>query len=171
MAAGSAGTFSAFSRAGVGGMLFGTLVEAAMLTWLRVGDFNGACPLMAVSAPLGVGAGAFCVVGWTILAGNDGIALGDVVALPLGTDVDTEGESPALPLLWFVAPGGGGSGAIPRTFLSLAAAAAAADAYLRVSPGARVGKGAGFMLLFVIPLAVEGRDVCRVARAGSGDFN
>jgi hypothetical protein len=43
------------------------------------------------------------------------------------------------------ASGGGGNGAIPMLLLSLAAAAAAAEAYLRVSPGARVGKAAGFI--------------------------
>lgn len=65
-----------------------------------------------------------------------------------------------------LAPGGGGKGAIPTPFLSLAAAAAAADAYLSVSPGRRVGGGAGFMPLVAL-VEVEG---CRVARTGRGDF-
>jgi hypothetical protein len=48
------------------------------------------------------------------------------------------------------ASGGGGKGAIPS--LSLAAAAAAAEAYLRVSPGARVGTAAGFIVVPFVPL-------------------
>lgn len=65
-----------------------------------------------------------------------------------------------------LAPGGGGSGAMPTPFLSLAAAAAAADAYLSVSPGRRVGGGAGFMPDVEL-LELDG---CRAARTGSGDF-
>ena len=44
-----------------------------------------------------------------------------------GCDTDTAGELVSLDLL---KPGGGGRGAIPTPLLSLAAAAAAADAYL-----------------------------------------
>lgn len=43
-----------------------------------------------------------------------------------GCDADTAGELVSLALL---KPGGGGKGAIPTPLLSLAAAAAAADAY------------------------------------------
>ncbi len=68
-------------------------------------------------------------------------------------------------------PGGGGKGAIPTVDLSFAAAAAAAEAYFSVSPGALVGRGAGFIVLFVVPFVVVARGVWRVARAGSGDFN
>ena len=71
------------------------------------------------------------------------------------------------------APGGGGKGAMPTPFLSLAAAAAAAEAYFSVSPGARVGSGAGFMLLFAaceLPLAALLVVLWSVARTGSGDF-
>lgn len=53
---------------------------------------------------------------------------------------------------------------------SLAAAAAAADAYFNVSPGGRVGTGAGFIVLFVLVLGTLGCGVCRVARAGNGDL-
>lgn len=62
-------------------------------------------------------------------------------------------------------PGGGGRGRIPTPLLSLAAAAAAADAYFRVSPGKRVGRGAGFM-----PGVVEDEVEESVARTGNGDF-
>ena len=51
---------------------------------------------------------------------------------------------------------------------SLAAAAAAAEAYLRVSPGARVGGAAGFILLVDVPLGTVDRGACKVAIAGSG---
>lgn len=64
-------------------------------------------------------------------------------------------------------PGGGGNGAIPTPLRSLAAAAAAADAYFSVSPGNRVGGGAGFIEFGVD--ADVGTD-CRVARTGRGDF-
>lgn len=63
-------------------------------------------------------------------------------------------------------PGGGGRGRMPTPLLSLAAAAAAAEAYLRVSPGGRVGSGAGFMP----GVALEEAAGWRVARTGSGDF-
>ena len=53
-------------------------------------------------------------------------------------------------------PGGGGNGAIPTPLRSLAAAAAAADAYFRVSPGSRVGRGAGFIGLDVVAVVVVG---------------
>ena len=73
-----------------------------------------------------------------------------------------------------VIPGGGGSGAIP-TFLSVAAAAAAAEAYFKVSPAGLVGIGAGFIEL---PLpgnggigTVDDEGLCSVARAGIGDRN
>ena len=59
---------------------------------------------------------------------------------------------------------------MPTPFLSLAAAAAAADAYLRGSPGARAGNGAGFMGADDDPLVLA-VDVCKLASAGSGDFN
>ena len=64
---------------------------------------------------------------------------------------------------------GGGNGAIPTALLSLTAAAAAADA--KVSPGARVGKGAGFMVVVGVLFETLAKGVCRVARAGSGDLN
>lgn len=63
-----------------------------------------------------------------------------------------------------VAPGGGGRGAIP----TLAAAAAAADAYFRVSPGALVGTAAGFILALEDPFVMFDNGVCRVASAGKG---
>ena len=69
-------------------------------------------------------------------------------------------------------PGGGGNGAMPVAELfSLAAAAAAADAYLSGSPGARVGTGAGFIDVLVVILGTLGCGVCNVARAGNGDLN
>ena len=67
-------------------------------------------------------------------------------------------------------PGGGGNGEMPTLFLSLAAAAAAADAYFNPSAG-RAGTVAGFICeLLLLPLLIVARGVCSVARAGSGDF-
>ena len=67
-------------------------------------------------------------------------------------------------------PGGGGKGAMPRLFLS--AAAAAAEAYFKPSPTGRIGKGAGFMLAFVLPpLGTVARGLCSVARVGNGDLS
>lgn len=67
---------------------------------------------------------------------------------------------------------GGGSGAMPTLFLS--AAAAAADAYLRPSPGGLVGTAAGFIPVGFaagpVPIVGSG-GVCRVARVGSGDLS
>lgn len=60
---------------------------------------------------------------------------------------------------------------MPKLFLSLAAAAAAADAYFRGSPGARVGSGAGFMLLAFVPLVVVCAGVCNVDSVGKGDLS
>jgi hypothetical protein len=54
--------------------------------------------------------------------------------------------------------------------LSLAAAAAAADAYLRPSPGGRAGTAATFMWLDV-PFVLFDDGVCNVAIPGSGLFN
>ena len=45
---------------------------------------------------------------------------------------------------------------MPTPCLSLAAAAAAADAYFSGSPAARVGNGAGFMPFEAGPLVVAG---------------
>ena len=67
--------------------------------------------------------------------------------------------------------GGGGSGAIPTADLSLDAAAAAADAYFKISPGALVGIGAGFIEFAVVPLVMLPSGVCSEARAGKGDFS
>jgi len=68
------------------------------------------------------------------------------------------------------APTGGGRGAIPTPLLSLAAAAAAAEAYFRISPGGRLGIGAGFI---VVSLGIEGGGgiVFSVASAGRGDLS
>ncbi len=54
---------------------------------------------------------------------------------------------------------------MPTPDLSLAAAAAAADAYFKVSPAGRLGKGAGFM---VVSLGIDGGGgmVFKVASAG-----
>ena len=65
---------------------------------------------------------------------------------------------------------GAGRGLIPILDLSLAAPTAAAEAYFSVSPGGRLGIGAGF-----IPgsfgIDTGGGIVLRVASAGNGDFN
>jgi len=66
-----------------------------------------------------------------------------------------------------VATGGGGKGAIPIVF----AAAAAAEAYFRASPGGLVGNEAGFMLLLAVPLPIVAKGVCSVASAGRGDLS
>jgi hypothetical protein len=82
--------------------------------------------------------------------GADGPAV--VVGLATGCTEDTTGEAVDDAFETGrtcekagLAPGGGGRGKIPTPLLSLAAAAAAAEAYLSVSPGRRVGRGAGFM--------------------------
>lgn len=55
--------------------------------------------------------------------------------------------------------------------LSAAAAAAAAEAYLRPSPAGLVGTDAGFIVAPVEwPLLMVGNGACKVARAGKGDF-
>ena len=59
---------------------------------------------------------------------------------------------------------------MPTLFLSLAAAAAAAEAYFNGSPGVRVGRGAGFMEL-AAELETPGIGVCSVASAGRGDLS
>lgn len=67
------------------------------------------------------------------------------------------------------APGGGGNGEIP--ILSDAAAAAAADAYLRPSAGL-AGTDAGFMTgPLELPLLIVANGVCSVASAGKGDLD
>jgi hypothetical protein len=63
-----------------------------------------------------------------------------------------------------IAPCGGGRGAMP----TLEAAAAAADAYFRVSPGALAGAAAGFILALEEPFVIFDNGVCKVARAGKG---
>jgi hypothetical protein len=99
-------------------------------------------------------------------AGMAGTALGEVVALLLGIEGGGIGWREAALTL-----GGGGSGAMPKTFLSLAAAAAAAEAYFNISPGALIGNGAGFMFVFAEPFDGLGNGVCKVARAGKGDLS
>ena len=123
----------------------------------------------------GFWAGVCCM-----LAGIDDATLGDVAwllffdsaaggigASEAGTGADAGVEDEAA----VEAPGGGGRGAMPTAFLSLAAAAAAAEAYFSGSPGALVGIGAGFMVFDVVTLVVLLFDACSVARAGKGDFS
>jgi len=105
------------------------------------------------------------------LAGKEGGTLGEVVALLFWVGGRAERPGGALGVGATAVLGGGGRGAIPTAPLSLAAAAAAAEAYFKVSPGALVGKGAGFIALFVTPLVLFAIGVWRVARAGRGDFN
>lgn len=93
------------------------------------------------------------------LAGSEGAALGEVVALLFCVDGKADRPGGALGVGAGAVLGGGGNGTIPTAALSLAAAAAAAEAYFRVSPGALVGKGAGFMLLFVVPLLMFAKGV------------
>ena len=116
-----------------------------------IGDFDD-CTVDACSAASTAGRCAGCGC-W---------GAGELVALvrvPLGARVLSAAAT----------PGGGGSGAIPTPFLSLAAAAAAAEAYFNGSPGVRVGIGAGFIELDEGP-ETPGNGVCRVAKAGNGDF-
>jgi hypothetical protein len=68
----------------------------------------------------------------------------------LGEAVDGGFDTGSANELAGLIPGGGGSGAMPTPLRSLAAAAAAADAYFSVSPGRRVGSGAGFILVAVV---------------------
>lgn len=93
------------------------------------------------------------------LAGSEGAALGEVVALLFCVGGKAERPGGTLGVGAGAAFGGGGNGAIPTAVLSLVAAAAAAEAYFSVSPGALVGKGAGFMLLFVAPLVMFAKGV------------
>lgn len=118
------------------------------------------------------GIAGFCEGVGPVLAGTDDTALGEVVALFfwVGGVADRPGGALIVGAA-AVVPGGGGKGAIPRGALSFAAAAAAAEAYFSVSPGALVGRGAGFIAMFVVPFVVEARGVWRVASAGNGDFN
>lgn len=98
-----------------------------------------------------------------------------MVSLLLCAGVGWAGFKPALGVVpeegTGATPGGGGNGAIPAAFLSLAAAAAAAEAYFNVSPGGLVGKGAGFIELFVAPFVTFPSGVCSVANAGRGDLS
>ena len=81
----------------------------------------------------------------------------------------TEGELVSLALL---TPGGGGKGAMPTPFRSVdAAAAAAADAYLRGCPVGMVGNGAGFIFGSDLPFVLFGKLECSVESAGKGDFS
>ena len=133
------------SIAGVLGTVFDALTAAETLG-LKAGVRER--PSSATIAAAGVAFGTGCA----------SVTTGEAVeeALEAGTADGKAG----------LAPGGGGRGAIPTPFLSLAAAAAAAEAYLSVSPGRRVGGGAGFMPDAEL-LELDG---CSVARTGSGDF-
>lgn len=151
---------SDFSIAGVGGTLFDTLTAWA-LPELSVGDFEWlecACD-PGPSNPTAVGTGeAFLSTSWAL---NDA---GELVADDLigaGNGCDVKGGAVLT---------GGGKGAMPTPVLSLAAAAAAADAYFRVSPGRRLGRGAGFM---VLSLGIDGGGgmLFSVASAGKGDLS
>lgn len=156
-------------------MVRGLLFTAAGLEGLLGGDLDGIWLLELSSILADTGTAAFCAGVWPTLVGSEGTALGDVVALLLGPGAgwiaDTFGFDADAETGAGVTFCGGGKGAIPIALLSLAAAAAAAEAYFNVSPGARVGKGAGFMALLVILLEVLAKGVCNVARAGNGDFN
>ena len=142
------------------------------LDWLNAGDF--VCVLEGPSDTLAVVGKLDLVTGVSVtLIGCECAAIGDADGAILGILAPYAGNGGLDILLLSVGrgSGGGGNGAIPILFLSLAAAAAAAEAYLRVSPGARVGTAAGFMLLFELPLAIFDKGVCNVARAGKGLFN
>ena len=105
------------------------------------------------------GTAGFCAGVGPELTGNEGTALGEVVALLFCVGGKADKPGGALGVGAGAVLGGGGNGVIPTTALSLAAAAAAAEAYFSVSPGALVGKGAGFMLLFVVPFVVLAKGV------------
>ena len=82
------------------------------------------------------------------------------------------GGSGDMPITPPDAPGGGGRGAMPTLCLSLAAAAAAADAYFNPSPAGLVGIEAGFIAaLLCAPLLMIGNGVCNVASEGRGDLS
>ena len=143
---------------------------AVGLVWSSTGDWGCFCVLEGVSVLIAAGTADFEAGVGTELAGNEGAALGEVVALLFCVDGKAERPGGALGVGTAAVVGGGGSGAIPTAPLSFVAAAAAAEAYFRVSPGALVGRGAGFIALFVFPLDLMGIGVWRVARAGKGDF-
>lgn len=105
--------------------------------------------------------------GIAALAGCAIDGAGDVATLELTVEACTgvfEDNEGGIGLL-----GGGGSGAIPILPVSLIAAAAAAEAYLRTSPGGLVGGGAGFIVGATVAAVAVG-SVCSDAKAGSGDF-
>ena len=130
------------------------LAEAVAVGWVGGGDFGWLCALGGVSELADTGTAGLCAGVGPELAGNEGAALGEVVALLFWVGGKADKPGGALGVGAGAVLGGGGNGAIPTAALSLAAAAAAAEAYFSVSPGALVGKGAGFMLLFVAPLLV-----------------
>jgi len=115
---------------------------------------------------------ADCGLGATALTGSTGNTAGDDVALDfrLATAAVTCAKAGLAVAGAGVLFGGGGNGAIPIFAVSLAAAAAAADAYFNVSPGGFVGGGAGFIAGVGIIVATGGA-VCIVASAGNGDLS
>lgn len=136
-------------------------------------------------ATLGVAEGGSTALASVVLDGPDGtlgldsdgagcieVVLGELVALALdAAETGGNGEIPKGAVTG-CEPGGGGSGAIPRLFFSLAAAAAAADAYFNPSPAGRVGNDAGFMeLLVLLPFVTFDKGVCSVASVGNGDLS
>lgn len=127
--------------------------------------------LKEVSVFIGAGTADVKAGVGTELAGSDGAALGEVVALLFCEGGKAQRPGGALGVSTAAVAGGGGSGAMPTVPLSLVAAAAAAEAYFRVSPGALVGRGAGFIALFVFPLEMMANGVWSVANAGKGDFD
>lgn len=149
-------TASDFSSCGVGGML---LAEAGA-TGLCVEDAACAGADLVVVSGLAIACGISSLAGAVVDAGADGscfcTAGGAGNALMVGPVV-----------LGPAGPGAGGNGAI---VFSLAAAAAAAEAYFSVSPGGRVGGGAGFMAEGAGPAGTVEAGVCSVARAGRGDL-
>jgi hypothetical protein len=147
--------FSAFLVAGVGAALDGAVLGSADLLPLSAVEDAGACAGF-------VSDGTGCV----------DATLGELVALVLrGCCVGGKGTGPVDVAAGCI-PGGGGNGVKPRLFLSLAAAAAAADAYFRPSPAGRVGNVAGFMPAEPAdPFVTFANGLCNVANVGSGDLS
>lgn len=123
----------------------GALPREPLARAVSVLPVAGTAEVVAAGVADGVGAEGFS---WA--TGCTKGKLGEFVMLALAC-VDGNGETPILGVE------GGGNGEIPRLFLSLAAAAAAALAYLRPSPAGLGGIGAGFMVVEG-PLPMVGRE-------------
>jgi len=135
-------------------------------SFLEDGAGGGGDTAFGSTALLSAGVG--CRISWG--TGSAGVKAGELTALALPWDKTGKGDMPVEEGA-VCDPGGGGRGAMPTLFLS--AAAAAAEAYLRVSPTGRAGNVAGFMPVLAPPLAVPSElagVLLNCASCGNGDL-